>query len=158
MATFNDEEPEDPFDWSIDQVVHQFCNNSRPVWSPNKPPQHMPDPVILEKALRDNDVDGENLLALDNVALKDDIGILSFGQRRSILKAIDTLRNQSRKFQQSNFHADAIARLNSGAFATPQVTASRISAYAQSPGVGGYGFRSPAELRQPYDSPGFSTY
>jgi SNF2 family DNA or RNA helicase len=158
MAALNDEESEDPFDWSIDQVVNQFCNNSRPVWSPNKPPQHMPDPVFLEKALRDNDVDGENLLALDHVALKDDIGILSFGQRRSILKAIDTLRSQSRKFQQPTFHADAIARLNSSAFATPQVAASHISAYAQSPGVGGYGFRSSAELRQPYDSPGFSTY
>lgn len=131
----HDPDYDDPFDWTIEDVVEQFCRNPRPAWSPDKPPKYLESADALEKALRDNDVDGETLLDIDDQTLKSDLGITSFGQRRAILRAIQFLRSSSRKTERAGFQADAIARhiSTTGAFATPQITGSHLSGLVHSP-------------------------
>ena len=92
---------EDPFDWSIDRVVQEFCNNLRPLWSRSATPP-LPDAATFEKSLRDNDVDGEILLSIDDQTLRDELGVRSLGQRRTIEKAIRYLRGQSTMYQEQN--------------------------------------------------------
>ena len=43
---------------------------------------------------RENEVDGECLLTLNNRLLKDDLGINALGHRSRILKRVDALKNE----------------------------------------------------------------
>ena len=43
---------------------------------------------------KENEVDGECLLTLDNTLLKDDLGIMALGHRSRILKRVETLKNE----------------------------------------------------------------
>ncbi|KIW51451.1 hypothetical protein PV05_10169 [Exophiala xenobiotica] len=140
----------DPRSWSIDQVVEELCYNPTPKWSPNDQPQLIPDRQLLENTLRQNHVDGDNLLALDMGVLRDDLGVMSFGQRRAIMKAIEYFRLHSRSYQQMAFQADSIARMQPGTF-TPQL--SRHSMLPQSPAHAGLGLVPSIEPRQPTNSP-----
>lgn len=87
-------EIEDPFQWSPDQVRSQIC---APVSDLRASLQIKPilNLQSLEKALQDNDIDGENLLILEDANVKEDLGISSFGQRREIRKIIHHLRSLS---------------------------------------------------------------
>ncbi|KAK7894156.1 hypothetical protein LTR67_006859 [Exophiala xenobiotica] len=145
-----DEAESDPGSWSIDQVVQELCYNPTPKWSPKDQPQLIPDRQLLENTLRQNHVDGDNLLALDMGVLRDDLGVMSFGQRRAILRAIDYLRLHSRSYQQMAFQADSIARMQPGT-STPQL--SRHSMLPQSPAHAGLGLIPSIEPRHPTHSP-----
>ena len=93
---------DDPWDWSVDQVVGEFCRvgSVRPLWS--SPTDHLPDRAFLEQELRDNEVTGEVILtAVTNNVLRDDLNIKSMGQRHAILKGIHHLRLRSQKLQAS---------------------------------------------------------
>jgi SNF2 family DNA or RNA helicase len=93
---------DDPWDWSVDQVVGELCRvgSNRPSWS--SPTDHLPDPVVLEQELRDNDVTGEVVLTgVTNDVLRNDLNIKSMGQRHAIQKGIHHLRLRSQKFQAS---------------------------------------------------------
>lgn len=84
----------DPLKWSVDQVVLELCSATSTTAAALtiKP---ILDLAFLERALRDNDVDGEVLLALEDVNIKEDLGIQSFGQRRELRKIIRYLRSYS---------------------------------------------------------------
>lgn len=43
---------------------------------------------------KDNEVDGECLLTLDNKLLKDDLGIMALGHRSRIMKRVEALKNE----------------------------------------------------------------
>lgn len=90
----------DPFLWSVDHVVSQICNRDSALYSTLqiKPILNL---QTLETTLRDNDIDGEALLALDDANVKDDLGISSFGQRREIRKIVQHFRNLSPLFKSS---------------------------------------------------------
>jgi SNF2 family DNA or RNA helicase len=94
--------PDDPWDWSVEQVVRQFCgtDQDRPAWC--SPTDHLPTPGVLERELWENDVTGEVLLtAITKQVLRDDLHIKSMGQRHAIDKGISFLRSRSQKFQNS---------------------------------------------------------
>ena len=149
----------DPRGWSIDQVVYELCQTSNPRWSP---PQQIPDRARLADALRQNHVDGDNLLALEMEILKDDLGITSFGQKRAIMRAVKFFRNNSRSYQQMAFQADSIARMQSTTMPSPQITQSRISVVPQSPayydGLGIHPSTETRPTRSPSLASGFSQH
>ncbi|KAF2434785.1 hypothetical protein EJ08DRAFT_693284 [Tothia fuscella] len=92
----------DPWDWSIDDVVDEFCN-SRRIWAIGRPTARLPDPVKFEKVLRDNDIDGATLISdLGSVELKNDLEVSSLGQRSSIVWGIQQLRQSSAKWKENN--------------------------------------------------------
>ena len=43
---------------------------------------------------KENEVDGECLMTLDNQLLKDDLGITALGHRSRILKRVEALKNE----------------------------------------------------------------
>ena len=53
---------EDPYDWSVDQVVHYLCRNESTPWSVSKHPSPLPDRKSLEIAIREHGITGEVLL------------------------------------------------------------------------------------------------
>lgn len=74
---------DDPYDWTIDQVIASVA--------PEDPP--------LAESLRSNEVDGEVLLTVCTYErLKDDIGILPLGKRSKIMRVIEGLRKRSEKY------------------------------------------------------------
>jgi hypothetical protein len=90
----------DPWDWSIDEVVDEFCH-SRTLWQQGRPNSALPDPAAFEQILRDNDVNGATLLTEVNpTSLKDDFGIKSLGQRSNVAWAVDKLRGRSKRFEE----------------------------------------------------------
>lgn len=92
-------EQPDPSTWVIDQVVDQLCNptSQTRVYLNIKPVIDKDD--ALAPALRSNDIDGEALLSLEDVNVKEDLGINSFGQRREIRKIVHHLRSISTIYQ-----------------------------------------------------------
>ena len=46
----------------------------------------------FEEVFRQNEVDGECLLSLDNNLLRNDLGVSQLGKRSKILKRVDSLR------------------------------------------------------------------
>ncbi|PGH23386.1 hypothetical protein AJ80_02496 [Polytolypa hystricis UAMH7299] len=92
---------DDPFHWSIDQVVQFLCTNSLTSWRQSSTPLPQPDPVLLEQTLRENDVTGEILLTeVDKNTLVQDFGLRSLGQRATVFKAIQHLRGLSQSYKE----------------------------------------------------------
>lgn len=94
-----DLDQDDPFDWSVDQVVQYLCHNSSTPWSTSKNPSPLPDRGPFESALREHGIFGEVLLngRLDNFfrsVLK-----LTEGQCYSVEKAIQYAQRKSAKYQ-----------------------------------------------------------
>jgi hypothetical protein len=88
----------DPWDWSINQVVDALCH-SRTLWQDGRPNSALPEPLLFEHNLRENDVNGSTLLNdVTPESLKDDFGIKSLGQRSSVSWAIRQLQNRSEKY------------------------------------------------------------
>ena len=77
-------------DWSVDQVVWEFCVNDTPDFRP------IPNKESLEPILRTNHVDGSLLLELQYEDLKDELNIASLGQRKAFEKAVRVLRGEMR--------------------------------------------------------------
>ena len=124
----------DPFDWSVDQVVYEFCRNPQPTWFTNNNTPRVTNTAALEQALRQNDISGEPLLVLVNQdILKDELGIMSLGERYHIMRAIESLRSLSPKYhlyrrdQCANFQPSG--PVLGGGFMSPQITQSNVSAY-----------------------------
>lgn len=93
---------EDPWDWSVEQVIQEFCrpDHGRPAWCSST--DVLPDYSRFERDLRDNDVTGEVILTtISKDVLRDDLKIKSIGQRHAIEKGIKYLRSRSLKFQAS---------------------------------------------------------
>ncbi|KAG5293385.1 SNF2 family helicase/ATPase [Histoplasma capsulatum G186AR] len=89
-------EDDDPFEWSIDQVIAHLCHSSAP-WARSSLPR--PDSTTLETSLRENDVTGEILLTeINKVTLAQDLGLKSLGQRATIFRAVEELQKRSRKY------------------------------------------------------------
>jgi SNF2 family DNA or RNA helicase len=128
----------DPFDWSVDRVIYEFCRNPHPTWSSNNNPPRVANVTALEQAFRKNDISGEPLLVLvDLEVLKNDLGIESLGERYYIMRAIESLHNTSPKYHlHRRSHPSNFSRSGppSGrGFISPQITHSNFSAYPFSP-------------------------
>jgi hypothetical protein len=93
-----DKDP-DPWNWSTDDVIDEFCK-SRSVWIIGRPNVKLPDPIKLESALRDNEVDGASILEIGHEQLKDDLDIKPFGHRDGLMWGIDQLRQRSVKWRE----------------------------------------------------------
>ncbi|KAL3488264.1 P-loop containing nucleoside triphosphate hydrolase protein [Aspergillus germanicus] len=97
---------EDPFDWTVDDVVKFLCHDKETPWSRSTSRTPRPDTASFEAALRDNEITGEILLQdVDKDALRDDLGLRALGHRSSIMMAIRYLRGGSQKYRQSISHA-----------------------------------------------------
>lgn len=148
---------DDPWDWSVDQIIGEFCRlgQDRPTWcSPTDP---LPDPKLLEQSLRENDVTGELMLtAFTKEVLRDDLGIKSMGQRHTIVKGVHYLRSRSQKFQISPANVATVAQLTPvyswlQASAPPYDHPSNIAGSVQS-AVPGQALNSPRLDLQPENS------
>lgn len=127
----------DPWDWTVDEVVQEFCY-SRAIWRIGHPNAHLPDPVLLERLLRDNHVEGSTVLTdLGHGELKDDLGIKSLGQRSALLWGIGQLRNRSEKYianQQSISKLQQVIKSESQP-PTPFQSSSATPGHSFSPGL-----------------------
>ncbi|RDL40634.1 uncharacterized protein BP5553_00613 [Venustampulla echinocandica] len=93
-------EVDDPWDWSIDRVVQELCTDNR-TWQPRAAPTSRPDPTLLEKALREQEVTGPILLVeVDEMVMRNDFGIV-LGRRPFLRNAIVELRRRSVQYQAS---------------------------------------------------------
>jgi hypothetical protein len=90
---------EDPYDWSVDQVVHYLCRTESTPWSVSKHPSPLPDRQSLEAAIREHGITGEVLLDghLQDF-LKNSLK-LKEGPFYTVNKAIRYAQSQSRKYQ-----------------------------------------------------------
>ncbi|KAI9762624.1 MAG: hypothetical protein M4579_000242 [Chaenotheca gracillima] len=89
---------DDPFEWTVDQVVDVLCHHSGS-WLHGSSNPISPDPTLLEPKIRENDLNGMALLTgIDKDTLRDELGIKSIGHRSSILQAIKRLRSRSPKY------------------------------------------------------------
>ncbi|MCJ1328504.1 hypothetical protein MMC10_005181 [Thelotrema lepadinum] len=89
----------DPYDWSVDEVIHAFCSPYGLLIRRYK----TYDLTKIAKDLKDNDVNGEVLLSElpTGSYLKDDFGIRSIGQLKAFKEEIFKLRSKSQRWQQS---------------------------------------------------------
>lgn len=103
---------QDPFSWSVDQVIDQICFTTSSLRASLTIKSNL-NLSKLQTSLRDNDIDGESLLSLEDTNVKDDLGISSFGQRREIRKIIQYLRQVSKLYNSSleASHRDVSKRL-----------------------------------------------
>lgn len=94
-----DQDQEDPFDWSVDQVVQYLCRNESTPWSASKNPSPLPERTHLEAALREHGITGEVLLngRLDDF-LRNSLK-LKEGPYYTVNKAIQYAQRLSPKFQ-----------------------------------------------------------
>lgn len=90
---------EDPYDWSVDQVVGYLCHNESTPWSVSKHPSPLPDRQSLEVAIREHGITGEVLLdghledfLRNSLKLKE-------GPFYTVNKAIQYAQRQSQKYQ-----------------------------------------------------------
>ncbi|TKA78522.1 hypothetical protein B0A49_05123 [Cryomyces minteri] len=89
----------DPWDWTVEQVVHRFCK-SRDLWEEGMPRAKLPASEQLEQNLIANDIDGPALLLdMDKETLKSEFNIKSIGQRSAFMWAVNKLRSISLKYQ-----------------------------------------------------------
>jgi hypothetical protein len=92
-------ENNDPWDWPTDRVVQEFCTSERS-WPLRSASMAAPDPVSLEKALRQEQVTGDSLLNdIDDAVMRSDLGLRTIGQRAFVNHGINILRLRSTKYQ-----------------------------------------------------------
>ena len=86
---------EDPYDWSVQQVVDNLCLVPELPGGEGRSLKR-PDPILFEARLRENDINGEVLLEdVDKEVIKNHLGISSFGQIIAVERAIKYLRDNS---------------------------------------------------------------
>lgn len=89
---------DDPWYWGVDKVVATLCDRNGTMLR-GVDPLSIPDPVFLEKALRENAVNGPTLLTeLSHPALRDDLGLKPLGHRTTLTHIIMDLRRQSPRY------------------------------------------------------------
>ncbi|KAF7879620.1 hypothetical protein EAF04_000815 [Stromatinia cepivora] len=92
-------EDDDPWGWSIDRIVQEFCTDQRS-WELRAASSRLPDPVYLEKVFRENEITGDILLLeIDDQTLREDLQISKLGWRSFIRYGIEQLRERSAKYK-----------------------------------------------------------
>jgi hypothetical protein len=88
---------QDPMEWDIDEVVAALCFPEGLLRTSCK---YFPDPISLEKKIRENHVTGDVLL--QEIEEKDLglLGIESLGHRKMILRTIKKLQRLSQRYQE----------------------------------------------------------
>ena len=110
-------ELDDPYTWSVGQVVDALCNPEA-IWSGAAAPSALPEK--FKNLLTDNDINGAALLDdVGDVELANDLGLKSLGHRSLIKRAILQLRSESAIYQQKYQH------LGPPSLATPSTAQSR---------------------------------
>lgn len=91
-------EQDDPWNWGVDKVVATLCDLNGTLLR-GVDPLSIPDPAFLEKALRENAVNGPTLLTeLSHPAMRDDLGLKPLGHRSTVTHLIMDLRRQSPRY------------------------------------------------------------
>lgn len=105
----------DPFDWTEDDVVSAFCDRPSQFFPPERI-QNLKGIQYLADALRENEVNGEVLLTInDEQTLRNDLGIQILGRRCMIINLINELRSKSPKYKEYvsiRFENDSSAALD----------------------------------------------
>jgi len=87
----------DPWRWTTDEVVDQICRpNTLLELRPNRP---LPDATILERIIRDNDIDGSTLLLHVDTDTLRQLGIIRLGDISAITYIVAILRRRSLEYQ-----------------------------------------------------------
>lgn len=88
----------DPWNWTVDDVVHFFKDRAAD-YIADLPHPRLPPKEPFLAALKENDIDGAALLESVNTAtLKSDLDIPSLGVRNSVFRCINKLKSQSLKY------------------------------------------------------------
>ncbi|KAL8947382.1 MAG: hypothetical protein Q9222_006334 [Ikaeria aurantiellina] len=104
MAASEDATQQDPWDWTVDEVVIALCDPSG-LFRSTKNPQSLPDATLLEQKLREHYIEGCSLLTdIDHASLKEDLGIIPLGQRGHVLREVIRLRSCSGRYQEHRRH------------------------------------------------------
>lgn len=89
---------DDPWHWTVQDVVTALCSQDGLLRSTGDP-LSLPDPVFLERALRENAISGSALLTgLDQISLRDELGLKPLGHRMTIVHFIRDLRRRSPQY------------------------------------------------------------
>lgn len=92
------QEHEDPWFWTTKEVIAALCLDGGPLRTSGSQ-RSFPSPQLLARTLEENAISGPSLLTdLNNVSLRDDLGIKALGHRTSILHYVQDLRRQSSKY------------------------------------------------------------
>ncbi|KAL8796479.1 MAG: hypothetical protein Q9195_001153 [Heterodermia aff. obscurata] len=107
-------EPEDPWDWTVKQVIDAVCYHKSPLMAGIDTSELvLTNPQAFEQQLRGNSVRGLAFLKdVDRAALRDDLHMQNLGDRSSVLHLIQILRRKSPKFK-NHLHEEAAARSTS---------------------------------------------
>ncbi|RJE20014.1 SNF2 family helicase ATPase [Aspergillus sclerotialis] len=126
----------DPFDWTVEEVIDFLCHSPETPWSQSaKTPR--PDPALFEVSLRENDISGEVLLNdVDKDELRNDLGVKSLGQRSSMIRARDYLRERSLKYQDPNANTNSHLGSRHSISATPNRSNEPSPAFRNPPSRG----------------------
>ncbi|KAL8705120.1 MAG: hypothetical protein Q9201_001765 [Fulgogasparrea decipioides] len=90
---------EDPWYWSVDQVVAALCDSNAAFRASRNSEAQIPESAWLEQKLREHCIQGDSLLtALNYATLREDFGIVPLGPRQIIIHEIQRLRWQSRRY------------------------------------------------------------
>src|SRR5215475_7629425 len=91
------EPPSDPWDWTGDDVVEQFCRRQNLL--DRRPNAKFPNPTVFAQIIRENGVDGSTLLLdVDKASLKE-LGITKLGELSAIQYVVQLLRRRSAGYQ-----------------------------------------------------------
>jgi hypothetical protein len=93
---------DDPWDWSTDRVVCEFCTSNRS-WPLRSASMAIPNSALLEslaKALREQEITGDTLLMdVDSTVMQNSLGLRTVGQRAFVQCGINALRLRSTGYQ-----------------------------------------------------------
>jgi SNF2 family DNA or RNA helicase len=137
--------PEDPYLWSVDELVHELCYNPEPIWTSKAKRALMPATHVLEKALRDNVLDGESFMSMELPDINNELKLAAFGTKRNLYKVITFFRSISSEYRRQHIVENVMPYING--VESPQITASHMSVRPQSVT---YGNQNPFHT---YDSP-----
>lgn len=120
--------PEDPWNWTVDQVVDAVCYQKGSLLAGIDTSELvLTNPQAFEQKLRENSVKGLTFLKeVDHASLRDDLCMTSLGDRSSVIHLIQTLRRRSARYI-INLHEDAAMRTVS--------TFDRFSSVSHEPGL-----------------------
>jgi hypothetical protein len=132
---------DDPWNWSVDRVVQELCTSNRS-WQPRSALMSLPNPELLEKALRDNEVTGSVLLIdVDDNVMREDFELKVLGRRAFLRDGIAELRSKSAQYQAYmqtrhplSFVSSQVSRsLNTSAHQNPQSASDLSLQFTQMP-------------------------
>ncbi|KUJ12737.1 uncharacterized protein LY89DRAFT_737655 [Mollisia scopiformis] len=89
----------DPWDWSVDRIVQELCNPEKRSWTPRSRNLTVGDPVLMERIIREQEVDGSTLLTNVNHDFLEKHGVKALGRRVFVLDAVDKFRQLSAEYQ-----------------------------------------------------------